>query len=240
MADVQLRGGKTSTRKTSAAESGASGEPESLHVQMRREIVSGALPAGSRLKTQELAQRYGVSINPVREALHQLSGEGFVILSRNRGARVRTLDEHFIRNIFDVRALIEPYLIKLFVGHASRDEIESMTEIQDRIEALSEPDQVNLDELDEAFHRITYANHFNAEALAIRERHRQVVHGLALRYPASPARRLAQNEEHRRIIAAVKTADADGAAQVVEEHARGAERHLLEQLRRDSTCMPER
>ena len=66
---------------------------------MREDIVSGALPAGSRLKTIELSKRYGVSTNPVREALHQLSGEGFVVLSRNRSAQVRSLDESFVRNI---------------------------------------------------------------------------------------------------------------------------------------------
>jgi len=208
-------------------------EATPLHVRMRGDIVSGALPAGSRLKTQDLARRYDVSINPVREALHQLSGEGFVILSRNRGARVRMLDEAFVRNIFDIRALIEPYLIRLFVGHASREEIARMVAIQEEIEALDGPDQVRLDVLDDAFHQVTYGNHFNSEALAIRERHGQVVHALALRYPASPARRRAQNEEHRRIIAAIAAADENAAAAVVEEHARGAERHLLEQLRRD-------
>ena len=66
---------------------------EPLPVRLRSDIVSGALPAGCRLKTQELARRYGTSVNPVREALHQLNGEGFVVLSRNRGARVRELDE---------------------------------------------------------------------------------------------------------------------------------------------------
>lgn len=234
---AQARAGETGRPAPQSARAAAEAEP--LHVRMRRDIVSGELPAGSRLKTQELARRYAVSINPVREALHQLSGEGFVILSRNRGARVRTLDEPFVRNIFDIRALIEPYLIRLFVGHAAPEDIQRMIEIQEEIEALEGPDQTRLDELDEAFHGITYHNHFNSEALAIRERHGQVVHGLALRYPASPARRRAQNEEHRRIIAAIQAADPDAAARVVEEHARGAERHLLEQLRRDASARAE-
>lgn len=234
MTNAELRG-RAKVVASAAANGSTPAEAEPLHVRMRRDIVSGTLPAGSRLKTQELARRYEVSINPVREALHQLSGEGFVILSRNRGARVRPLDEAFVRNIFDIRALIEPYLIRLFVGHASQEEVDTMRALQDEIESLEGPDQVKLDELDEAFHHITYANHFNSEAMAIRERHVQVVHGLALRYPASPARRRAQNEEHRRIIAAIEAADEEAAARVVEEHARGAERHLLEQLRRDGS-----
>lgn len=207
--------------------------PEEISNALRQDIISGAIPAGSYLKTQELAHRYGVSINPVREALHRLSGEGFVILARNRSARVRILDEAFIRNIFDIRALIEPYLIRLFVGHAREEDIVRMSQIQNQIEALEIGDQTALSQLDKAFHDITYCKHFNIEALAIRERHAQVVSGLGLRYPSSPARRRAQNDEHRRIIAAVAAADADAAAEVVEEHARGAERHLIEQFRRN-------
>lgn len=209
-------------------------EDRPLPARLRRDIVSGALPAGSRLKTQELARRYGTSVNPVREALHQLGGEGFVILSRNRGARVRELDENFVRNIFDIRALIEPYLIRLFVGHATAKDIARMTAIQDEIEQLASEDNARLRDLDETFHAITYEGHFNSEALAIRERHGQVVQALGIRYPPSPARRSAQNAEHREIIAAIEASDEAAATEIVQRHARGAEKHLLEQLRRRS------
>ncbi|WP_447927305.1 GntR family transcriptional regulator [Vreelandella sp. EE27] len=213
----------------------AAPRPDEISHTLRQDIISGVIPAGSFLKTQDLAQRYGVSINPIREALHRLSGEGFVILARNRSARVRVLDEAFIRNIFDIRALIEPYLIRLFVGHARQEDINRMYDIQKQIEAIEIGDQITLSRLDKAFHDISYSNHFNTEALAIRERHAQVVSGLGLRYPSSPARRNAQNTEHRRIIDAVAAADTESAASVVEEHARGAERHLIEQFRRNNT-----
>lgn len=202
----------------------------SLHELMRQDIVDGELPAGARLKTQELARRYGVSVNPVREALHQLSGEGFVILSRNRGARVRPLDEGFIRNIFDIRALIESYLIRFFVEHATDQDLANMREVQSKIDGIGQ-DQFELDRLDEEFHGIAFDRHFNKEALSIRQRHGQVVHALALRHPTSPARRVAQNSEHWEIIRAVERHDEDAAARIVEQHARGAERHLLERLR---------
>lgn len=209
-------------------------ELPSLHERMRQDIVAGVLPAGSRLKTQELAQRFGVSINPVREALHQLSGEGFVVLSRNRGARVRTLDEHFVRNIFDIRALIESYLIRLFVEHATEADLQRMRDIQHEIDGI-ENDQTKLDRLDDEFHGVTYNRHFNEEALSIRERHGQVVHALALRYPTSPTRRMAQNAEHWQIIEAIERHDEAAAARVVEQHAREAEKHLLERLRQSRT-----
>ena len=197
---------------------------------MRDDIVSGALPAGSLLKTIELSKRYGVSTNPVREALHQLSGEGFVVLSRNKSAQVRSLDETFVRNIFDIRTLIEPYLIRVFVEQARKEDLERAREVQSQLEA-SHGDQIEWDSLDEEFHGIMYKRHFNDEARAIRQRHGEVVRALARRYPISPARRAAVLKDHREIIEAVEAHNADRAATIVERHARGAERHLLLRMR---------
>lgn len=204
--------------------------PRTVPDRMREDIINGVFPAGSWLKTQELSERYGVSTNPIREALHQLSGEGFVILSRNRGARVRPLDEAFIRNIFDIRTLIEPYLIRLFVEQAHPEDIEKARRIQAKMEN-AEGDQIEWDRLDEAFHGIMYDRHFNTEALAIRQRHGQVVRALARRYPISPSRRRAVLQDHADMIEAVETGSVEDAVKVAERHARGAERHLIMSMR---------
>jgi DNA-binding GntR family transcriptional regulator len=105
-----------------------------------------------------------------------------------------------------------------------------MEEVQRQIEKKPE-DQIELDRLDEAFHGIMYDRHFNQEALAIRQRHGEVVRGLARRYPVSPARRVAMIEEHRAIMAAVARHDVEGTQDIVEKHARAAERNLLQRMR---------
>lgn len=201
-----------------------------LHERMREDIINGALKEGDWLKTHDLSRRYGVSTNPIREALHQLSGEGFVVIIRNRGARVRTLDEAFVRNIFDIRTLIEPYLVRLFVEQATDEDLQAMNDIQLQIEKKTE-DQVELDRLDDAFHSIMYDRHFNQEALAIRQRHEEVVRGLARRYPVSPARRIAMIEEHRAIMDAIAQHDVERAQKIVEKHSRAAERNLIQRMR---------
>lgn len=209
---------------------GSDGSFQPLHERMREDIINAALPEGAWLKTHDLSKRYGVSTNPIREALHQLSGEGFVVIHRNRGARVRTLDEAFVRNIFDIRALIEPYLVRLFVEQASADDLMAMESVQQKIEEKPE-DQVELDRLDEAFHGIMYNRHFNQEALGIRQRHGEVVRGLARRYPVSPARRVAMIEEHRAIMNAIARHDLADTQAIVEKHARAAERNLIDRMR---------
>ena len=101
-----------------------------LQQLLRDDILEGRIAAGSRLKVNEIAARYGSSTNPAREALQGLEGEGLVTIEPNRGARVRSVDEDFIQNIFDIRALIEPYIVRSFVEFANPDDIEAIREIQ--------------------------------------------------------------------------------------------------------------
>ena len=68
----------------------------------------GRLKADQRLVGADLAKRHGSSTTPVREALQLLRGEGFVIFTRNRGARVRPIDRDFIGDIYEIGVLIEP------------------------------------------------------------------------------------------------------------------------------------
>src|SRR5918997_1452748 len=79
---------------------------------LREEIVSGRLAAGSRLTVEDLASRYGVSTMPVREALQRLRGEGIIVLLPHRGARVVSLDENLVSNIYDLRGAIESLLAR--------------------------------------------------------------------------------------------------------------------------------
>src|SRR5436190_12971338 len=93
--------------------------------RVRDDIVAGALPFGSRLTLDLLATRYSVGHTPVREALRQLEGEGLVVLTPNRGARVRAVDLDFVRNIFDLRIAIEAMLARrsaerIEIGHIAR------------------------------------------------------------------------------------------------------------------------
>ena len=82
-----------------------------LQQLLREEILDGRIPAGSRLKVSDIIARFGTSTNPAREALQGLEGEGLVIITPNRGARVRLINEDLVRNIFDIRALLEPYIL---------------------------------------------------------------------------------------------------------------------------------
>ena len=85
----------TKTRHEAAAE------------RIRRGIMSGEYRPGQRLKQQELARQFGCSVIPIREALHQLAAEGFVVLDPQKGARVADLNSRTLEEIYEVRMRLE-------------------------------------------------------------------------------------------------------------------------------------
>ena len=94
-------------------------EGASVYQLIRDDIIEGRLKPNERLVAADLARRHGTSTNPVREALQLLRGEGFVIFAPNRGARVRPIDQDFVRDISEIGVLIEPALTRWFVGMAT-------------------------------------------------------------------------------------------------------------------------
>ena len=113
---------------------GASSEGASLYELIREDIIEGRLAANERLVVTDLARRHGTSTNPVREALQLLRGEGFVTFLPNRGARVRPIDQDFVRDIYEIGVLIEPALTRWFVNMATVEDITELERIQVLIE----------------------------------------------------------------------------------------------------------
>src|SRR4051794_32659071 len=111
-------------------------------------ILEGELKPGERLRAEALAQRFGTSRTPIREALLQLEAHGLVEVEPNRGAVVKTFDRDDLRDLYEVRALIEPHAA---ARAATRIDPEALA----RLELLcDEPDQLIANE---EFHRIILA-----------------------------------------------------------------------------------
>ena len=184
----------------------------SVYELIREDILEGRLRPNARLKVAELAARLGTSTNPVREALQQLRGEGFVLIEPNRGARVRPVDADFVRDVYEIEVLIEPYLTRWFVGIVTDAEIAELEAIQDEIERLDFADPMAHSLLDTRFHRLIYDRHYNRHAVELWWKHREILGAIARRFPISLSRRAAVVQEHRALIGHIRAQDADGAA----------------------------
>lgn len=103
------------TRFATAANTGPRHETlgEFVFEQVRRRIVEGELAAGVKIDQQALADEFGTSRMPVREALRRLDADGFVTLIPRRGAVVTHLDETEIEQIYEMRAVLEGLAARL-------------------------------------------------------------------------------------------------------------------------------
>jgi DNA-binding GntR family transcriptional regulator len=103
---------------------------DKLASQLHARVLSGELPSGTRLRQEALAEEFGVSRTPVREALRKLQAGGLVELQPNRGAVVRGLSAREIRDAYEVRAALEALAAQLAAERISREQLERLNRVQ--------------------------------------------------------------------------------------------------------------
>lgn len=195
------------------------------------DIISNALPFGSRLRLESLSERYGVGHMPVREALRRLQGEGLVVIQPNRGARVREADATYIRNVFDLRMAIESLMARRAAQRITAAEIKAVTAAQLRFEELfSAQDYAAMLLQNRVFHRIIESAAGNPEAAEVLERHWRPVVALWKRVGFGKERLPAVVSDHRQIVRALADRDADAAASFMTAHVARAKQELLARI----------
>jgi DNA-binding GntR family transcriptional regulator len=84
---------------------------------LRDDIFAGRLSPGQAIPQEEVSARYGMSRSPLREALRALEAEGMIEYRANRGAVVACMDESTVRDIYQVRRLLEAGAIPLVLDN---------------------------------------------------------------------------------------------------------------------------
>ncbi|MGH9018530.1 MAG: GntR family transcriptional regulator, partial [Acidimicrobiales bacterium] len=87
--------------------------------RIRRSIVDGSYPPGSRLVEQALSSELDLSRTPIREALRRLEVEGLVLYRRHRGAVVRTTTADEVIDLYELRARLESYAAELAAARST-------------------------------------------------------------------------------------------------------------------------
>jgi len=120
---------------------------------IREAIVSGKLEPGDRLVEGKLALEFGVSRNPVREALKALNNEGVVAISPRRGAVVAELSPEEVGEVIELRAALEGLSARLAARRLRPEAASLLKDILDRGDAaVASGDHEELSRLNEAFH----------------------------------------------------------------------------------------
>lgn len=133
----------------------APSSPSRVAATLREEILNGTLAPGDRLSQEDIAERFGVSRQPVRDALRQLEGDGLITMVANAGAWVSKLSESECYEAYQVRERLEPLLLSQSIPNLKPSQIQRLTELVAEIEKTSDLEQFL--RLDREFHLLSYA-----------------------------------------------------------------------------------
>ncbi|MDR3589471.1 MAG: GntR family transcriptional regulator [Negativicutes bacterium] len=188
---------------------------EKAYEVMKNQIITGKLPPGIALNERELVADIGVSRTPIREALNRLEKEHLVVITPQKGAAVSPITPKVINDIFQLREVLEPYVIGVVTPTFPEAELRRF---QTSFSAPPIEECDLLAKIDREFHSAIvysfgndYLNHF-MENMYI---HNERIRFLSLRLP----QRLAESvDEHLTIIEAMLTRDPQQAAAAMRTH----------------------
>ncbi|MCB1384762.1 MAG: GntR family transcriptional regulator [Nitratireductor sp.] len=181
-------------------------------------ILNGDFPPGAFIEEAVACEVTGVSRTPVREALNRLAAEGYLELHPRRGAMVRPLSGAELRDLYEVRDLIESHAVRA-ICRDGRPVPPEMASLCDAHEALPAEEHLRHVEINRLFHRALVAGAGNTVLL-------QVFDGLQANLTRVAMLSLRQgvgrNEviehEHRALIAALEAHDEAHALSVLDRH----------------------
>lgn len=187
--------------------------------RIREDILSGKYKQNEELRETAIAGELGVSRTPVREALRQLELEGLVSIIPNKGAYVTGITVKDIKDIYSIRSLLEGLCARWAADNITAEQLDELEEITYLTEFHAKKkhyDQVL--ELDNKFHEVLYSasdskllNHMLSDF----HHYIQSVRKITI---ASDTRSLETNEEHKKILEALKSKDRDKAETLANEH----------------------
>lgn len=187
---------------------------------LHRGIVSGTIPAGTRLVQSSIARELAAGTRQVHDALHELAAEGFVRLDARGGAVVHELCRSDLEEIYQIRMLLEPLATARAATLASQESVMQAVELLAAME--SETDTERWADYNSSFHRVIDEAGNNPRLLSILENLRElssryVTHSIL----AVPDRAQAANAEHEEIMRAVIARDPAAAADAMYRHLDG-------------------
>jgi DNA-binding GntR family transcriptional regulator len=191
---------------------------------LRRMIIEGEYGPDERLIEEQLAERLGVSRTPIRQALTMLEAQGLVEIAPNKGAMVCSFSVEDVRDIYDLRAVLEGHAARRAALRVGDKELGRLSELAEEMEGLAG----RFSEHEEEIRRLVVLNQEFHGTIVVASRNRRLgrlLRGtvqIPLMFKAffwyGPHERTISNHYHRQILNALEAGDADRAEIVMREH----------------------
>jgi DNA-binding GntR family transcriptional regulator len=198
-------------KNISAVISGHKTLREKIVEVLRETIIRQKIRPGERITELEVAERFGISRTPIREAFRQLESEGFLTIIPRKGAIVSDIKEQDIRDFYEIKGVLEGYAARQAVTRMTEKDIDRLILLNEEIrECAQRQDVSGMTRAHNAFHNLILESCGNHKI-------QQVVAGLVRQflrfrfYVASLVHVEAILREHSEIVAAIRERDAEKA-----------------------------
>lgn len=194
---------------------------EQVLAALRKRIVNGDYAPGERLTEDRLAEDFGVSRNPVREALRLVAAEGLVTIVPRRGVFVAVPDAGMISDMFAARERLEPLAAKLAAERATSGDIAALRGLLDAArDATDRADFSEVAELNSKLHLLVVSIGGNKWLSSIATGLYLQVHWI---FRLGAVNRAARSwEEHTRLVDAIEAGDGEAAEEAAKAHVNAA------------------
>lgn len=202
---------------------------EKILEHIRDAIISGALKAGSRVSEPELAERYGISRTPIREAFRQLESEGYLTVIPRRGAVVSEFSQKDVEDFYAIKSILEGYAARQACSRLTGKELDKLQANNSRLIELAALNDIK------TFVKVHNDFHETFIKAADNEKLRELITSVVTRFQrlrfmslSLPGRMEIVIQEHAKIIEAFRRKDADAAEMLVQKNAEYGGRVLLD------------
>lgn len=205
--------------------------PMLVQREIERMILEGELGVGERLNESALAQKFGTSRGPVREAIRALEECGLLRQQKNRGVFVREISLAEADEIYDLREALDELVGRRLAERASSGQLAVLNALlgeMDAVAASADPDRYHPINL--RFHDQLVEFTGNVKLLGTYRRLIKELHLFRLRGLAQGGGLSVSNDEHRAIVRAIESGSAEAAARAMREHVRQSRRRMHKAL----------
>jgi DNA-binding GntR family transcriptional regulator len=208
---------------------------EAVADTLRMRILSGDLGEGEQLRQEVLAAELGVSRIPLREAFRLLEGEGLITIAPHRGAVVAVRSPEEIGELFDLRVLLEPDILRHAIPKLTeRDLREAGDILAGYNKALAARDVEAWGRLNTQFHLALYRPAERPRSLALVRSLLDQTDGYTRMQLLLTGGQSRAQREHTELLELCRARKTTAAAKLVEDHVREAGRSLVDFMRKQA------
>ncbi|KKA04503.1 GntR family transcriptional regulator [Pseudomonas ogarae] len=201
-----------------------------IEESLREAILDGRLPCGTALRQQELADLFGVSRMPVREALRQLEAQSLLNVVQHKGAVVAPLITNNAVETYALRSVLESFALRLSIPLLDDNDLTMAAQYIEQLETQTEHAEIG--KLNRLFHMSLYHKAPNSKLLDLIERELNEEERFLRFHLSSMGLGKLSQDDHRALLEAARAKDIDKAVVLLERHLEKASvtmRRYLEQ-----------